>query len=187
MIKYFTVNAPSNRSLVRRLHHKVGPGCRSWTSRGRVRPSWPRRRLPVSAECLTASRWQPRRAAGVPLPSSVHQMEPAGPDLVHSVSSRDPHRGRTHTPLLGVRGPVPGRKAALLVCCHVPDRVSHGLTPLGFQTSQFRVAPTDALIQNPPSTRGRSLAGRHHGSDDVRIQDQRPSARSARCTAAWAS
>ena len=56
-----------------------------------------------------------------------------------------------------------------------------------FQTSQFRVAPTDALIQNPPSTRGRSLAGRHHGSDDVRIQDQRPSARSARCTAAWAS
>jgi hypothetical protein len=98
-----------------------------------------------------------------------------------------PHRGRTHTPLLGVRGPVPGRKAALLVCCHVPDRVSHGLTPLGFETSQFRVAPTDALIQNPPSTRGRSLAGRHHGSDDVRIQDQRPSARSARCTAAWAS
>jgi hypothetical protein len=100
----------------------------------------------------------------------------------------DPYKGvTTHTPLLGVRGPVPGRKAALLVCCHVPDRVSHGLTPLGFQTSQFRVAPTDAFIQNPPSTRGRSLAGRHHGSDDVRIQDQRPSARSARCTAAWAS
>jgi hypothetical protein len=104
MIKYFTVNAPPNRSLVRRLHHKVGPGCRSWTSRGRVRPTWPRRRLPVSAECLTASRWQPRRAAGVPLPSSVHQMEPAGPDLVHSVSSRDPSPGQNpYAPPRGTR------------------------------------------------------------------------------------
>jgi hypothetical protein len=29
------------------------------------------------------------------------------------------------------------RLALLILCCHVIDRVSHGLTPFGFQTSQF--------------------------------------------------
>jgi hypothetical protein len=187
MIKYFTVNAPPNRSLVRRLHHKVGPGCRSWTSRGRVRPTWPRRRLPVSAECLTASRWQPRRAAGVPLPSSVHQMEPAGPDLVHSVSSQDPSpRQNPYAAPRGTRAGA-GTEGCSTGLLPRPRSCQSWSDSFRFQTSQFRVAPTDALIQNPPSTRGRSLAGRHHGSDDIRIQDQRPSARSARCTAAWAS
>ena len=40
---------------------------------------------------------------------------------------------------------------------------------------------------NPPSTRGPSLAEVTADADDVRIQDQRPSARSARFTAALAS
>ena len=30
-----------------------------------------------------------------------------------------------------------GRHLLYWICCHVVDRVSHGLTPLGFQTSQF--------------------------------------------------
>jgi hypothetical protein len=38
-----------------------------------------------------------------------------------------------------------------------------------------------------PSTPGGSLAGLTTDDDEVRIQDQRPSARSARCTALWAS
>src|SRR5215216_940519 len=58
-----------------------------------------------------------------------------------------PHRGRTHTPLLGVREPVPGRKAALLVCCHVPDRVSHGLTPLGFRPASSESHPPTLLFK----------------------------------------
>jgi hypothetical protein len=143
--------------------------------------------LPVSAECLTASRWQPRRAAGVPLPSSVHQMEPAGPDLVHSVSSQDPSpRQNPYAPPRGTRAGA-GTDGCSTGLLPRPRSCQSWSDSFRFQTSQFRVAPTDALIQNPPSTRGRSLAGRHHGSDDVRIQDQRPSARSARWTAAWAS
>jgi hypothetical protein len=94
--------------------------------------------LHVSAECLTASRWQPRRAAGVPLPSSVHQMEPAGPDLVHSVSSQDPSpRQNPYAAPRGTRAGA-GTEGCSTGLLPRPRSCQSWSDSFRFQTSKFR-------------------------------------------------
>jgi hypothetical protein len=68
----------------------------------------------------------------------------------------------------------------------VLDSVRHGLRSLSNEPCEFRQSE-GALIQIRRALADEASPEVTTDADEVRIQDQRPSARSARCTAAWAS